>query len=404
MNYQQLSLTHLESFEFQAGHSILVNMDIKVREVIGKKDLELFIRFPFSLYNGNPYWVPGLLSDDRALFNPKKNPGFNTCKVKLWLAFRDNIPVGRIAGIINETYIEKWGNRYARFGWLDFIDDEQVAHALLHEVETWAASHGMVAVHGPMGFTDFDSEGLLIDGFDKPGTLSTIYNYDYYPKYLERYGYNKDVDWVEYEITIPDKVPERVLKFSKIAAQRYGLRVLEVKKASELRPYASSVFGLINKAYSKLYGVVPLSDKQVETYTNQYFSFIRHDFVSFILQGNELVAFAIAMPSLSDALRKANGSLLPLGFYHVYRALQKNTIADLFLVAVRPDLQGKAVSSLLTADLCEKLSRNNISKAIAHPILEENVRMNNFWKGFEKTIIRKRRCYLRRIDTSPKKS
>lgn len=372
-------------------------MDITIKEVTSKKDLKAFVRFPFTLYAGNQYWVPGLLSDEEALFDPEKNPSFETCSAKLWLAYNDNKVVGRIAGIINETYIKKWGNRYARFGWLDLIDNNDVAAALINKVESWAREHNMTAVHGPMGFTDFDSEGLLIEGFDKPGTMSTIYNFSYYPKYLEQLGYAKDVDWVEYEINIPARTPDRVRKFSELSAQRYGLHVLKVKKASELLPYAKEVFHLINASYSHLYGVVPLSDKQIETYTKQYFGFIRHDFVSFILQGDTLVAFAIGMPSLSDALRKANGRLFPFGFYHLYRALQKNDLADLFLVAVRPDFQSKGVSSLLMNDLCEKLTRNNVYRAIAHPILEGNERMNNFWKNFDKKIVRKRRCYLKHL-------
>ncbi|HMJ71144.1 MAG TPA: GNAT family N-acetyltransferase [Cyclobacteriaceae bacterium] len=373
-------------------------MDVTIKEVSSKKDLKLFVRFPHTLYRDNPYWVPGLLSDDEALFDPKKNPAFETCRAKLWLACKNGKVVGRVAGVINETYLKKWGNRYARFGWLDFVDDEQVARALLQQVERWAKENNMTAVHGPMGFTDFDSEGLLTDGFDQPGTMSTIYNYAYYATYLEKIGYKKDVDWIEYEVKIPSSTPERVRKFSELAAQRYGLRVLKVKKARELLPYAKDVFGLINVAYSHLYSVVPLSKKQVDTYTSQYFGFIRHDFVSFILQGDTLVAFAIAMPSLSDALRKARGRLLPFGIFHLYRALQKNDVADLFLIAVRPDLQNKAVTSMLMHDLCEKMIRNKVVKAITHPMLEENGNVLNIWKNFEKTVVRKRRCYLRHIE------
>jgi hypothetical protein len=373
------------------------DMNVTVREVSGKKDLKLFVRFPHTLYAGNPYWVPGLLADDEALFDPKKNPAYESCRAKLWLAYKGDELVGRVAGVINEIYITKWGNRYARFGWLDFIDDEQVAKALIRQVETWALERKMTAVHGPMGFTDFDSEGLLIDGFEEPGTMSTIYNYPYYGTYLERMGYLKDVDWIEYEVKIPPTTPERIRQFAELAAQRYGLRVLKVKKASELRPYAKGVFDLINAAYSNLYGVVPLSEKQVESYTNQYFSFIRHDFVSFILHGETLVAFAIGMPSLSIALRKAKGRLLPFGIFHIYRAMQKNDVADLFLIAVRPDLQNKAVASMLMHDMCEKMIRNNVSKAITHPMLEENGNVLNILKNFDKTVVRKRRCYLRHL-------
>lgn len=370
-------------------------MPIAIREVSTRKDLKEFVRFPHTLYANNQYWVPGLLSDDEALFDPEKNPAYETCRSKLWLAISDDKVVGRIAGVINDTYIRKTGNRYARFGWIDFIDDPLVARALLIEAEMWARKEGMTGMQGPMGFTDFDSEGLLIDGFNEPGTMSTIYNYDYYPRFLEQFGYKKDVDWIEYEVTIPASTPERIRRFSELAAKKYGLRVLQATKPKELLPYASGVFDLINSAYAHLYGVVPLSPKQVDTYTRQYFDFIRPDFVSFILKGNDLVAFAIAMPSLSNALRKAKGRLFPFGIFHLYRALQKNDKADLFLIAVRPDLQNKAVTSMLLHDMCEKLIRNKIAKAITHPMLEDNGNVLNIWKNFEKKAVRKRRCYFR---------
>lgn len=372
-------------------------MSITIREVSTKKDLKQFVRFPHTLYAGNNYWVPGLLSDDEALFDPEKNPAYESCRAKLWLAIKDEVVVGRIGGVLNETYINKTGNRYARFGWIDFVDDEQVARALLQQVETWAREESMTGIQGPMGFTDFDSEGLLIDGFEEPGTMSTIYNYSYYTTHLEKLGYRKDVDWIEYEVTIPSASPDRVRRFSELAAKKYGLHVFQAKKPSDLLPYATGLFHLINVSYAHLYGVVPLSPKQVDTYTRQYFSFIRPDFVSFILQGNELVAFAIAMPSLSNALRKAKGRLLPFGIFHLYRAMKKNDVADLFLIAVRPDLQNKAVSSMLMHDMCEKLIRNNIVKAITHPMLEENGNVLNIWKNFEKKVVRRRRCYFKQL-------
>lgn len=372
-------------------------MPVTIREVSSSKDLKQFVRFPHTLYNNNPYWVPGLLTDDEALFDPKRNPAYESCRSKLWLALKDGHIVGRVGGVINDTYIHKTKNRYARFGWIDFVDDVLVAGALLEQVEAWAREQGMTGIQGPMGFTDFDSEGLLIDGFDEPGTMSTIYNYAYYPTCLEKLGYHKDVDWIEYEVAIPSAVPDRVRRFSELAAEKYGLQVLKARKSSELLPYAASLFNLINISYAHLYGVVPLSPKQVETYTRQYFPFITPDFVSFILQGDDLVAFAIAMPSLSTALRKAKGRLFPFGIFYLYRAFKKNDVADLFLIAVRPDLQNKAVSAMLLYDMCEKLIRNKIVKAITHPMLEENGNVLNIWKNFEKKAVRKRRCYFKQL-------
>jgi hypothetical protein len=372
-------------------------MPVTLREVSSKKDLKLFVRFPHTIYKDNQYWVPVLDFDDEALFDPKKNPAFENCRAKLWLAYEGQAIVGRVAGIISDVANKKWNNRQARFGWLDFIDDESVAKALMHQVESWASENDMTAVQGPMGFTDFDPEGLLTEGFDQPGTLSTIYNYEYYPRYLEKLGYKKDVEWLEYEVTIPSTTPERVRQFADIAAARYGLKVLQPKNPSQLRPYAKNVFELINVSYSNLYGVVPLSEKQIELYTSQYFSFIKTDFVSIIMKDDKLVAFAIAMPSLSNALRKAKGRLFPFGLYYIYRALQKNDVADLFLIAVSPDFRNKAVTSMLMHDLCVKFNRNGIKRAITHPMLDDNDSVLNIWKNFDKEIVRKRRCYSKQI-------
>ncbi len=372
-------------------------MDITLQEVTGSGQLKNFIRLPHRLYKDNPYWVPGLDFDEAALFDPKKNPSFESCRAKLWLAWKGKEIVGRVAAIINDTANEKWKNRQARFGWIDFIDDENVARALMEQVERWAIENEMSAVHGPMGFTDFDPEGLLTDGFDVAGTMSTIYNYDYYPRHLESLGYRKDAEWVEYEVPIPKTTPERVKKFAAISAQRYGLHMLNVKSAGQLKPYAKKVFDLINQSYAHLYGVVPLSDKQVANYTSQYFTFIKTDFVSVVMKGDDMIAFAVAMPSLSNALRKAGGKLLPFGMIYLYRALQKNDTADLFLIAVRPDFQNKGVTSMLMHDLCEKMNRNGIRKAITHPMLEDNDSVLNIWKNWDKEIIRRRRCYVKHL-------
>jgi hypothetical protein len=340
--------------------------------------------------------VPMLLSDEVNTFDKNKNPAFENCEAKYWLAYKNEKLVGRIAGIISRAYIERWKNKYARFGWIDFIDDENVSRSLIGAVEKWAMEKGMTAVHGPLGFTDFDPEGMLVEGFDEPGTMQTIYNFPYYQTHLEKLGYKKDCDWREYEIAVPAEVPEAIQQLAEEVLKKYDLHVLKVKNQKELLPFAKDIFDVLNEAYRNLYGVVPLSEKQISIYTKQYFSLIRPEYVSVVLDHNEkTVAFAIAIPSLSKALQKSGGKLFPFGFITIYNALRKNNIADLYLIGVRPDMQEKKLFSILTRELEKTFIENHVSKAITHPALENNNKVLALWKNYETRFTRRRRCYLK---------
>ena len=376
-------------------------MSIVIKEVTTRRDLKNFIGFPYRLYKGNPFFVPPLRFDEEATLRQDKNPAFEYCESKYWLAYKDERIVGRIAGILNRAYIDKWKNKYLRFGWLDFEEDETVAKALLAEVENWARKRDLVAVHGPLGFTDLDHEGMLVDGFDQLGTLATIYNYPYYPEYLEKFGYQKDVDWVEYRVSIPDKVPENLSRLAAIVKARQKLQVVKTRKPKDILPYADEIFQLVNKAYANLYGVVPLTDAQSRYYTKQYFSFIRADFVSLITdQHGKLAAFGVTMPSLSNALQKANGRLFPFGFIHLLRALKKNAVGDLYLVAVRPDLQGKGVNAIIMDELTRSFIKNGITTAEASPQLEDNTKVQSLWDYYEAHRHKRRRCYIKYLQPS----
>ncbi|MCK4311467.1 MAG: hypothetical protein KAW88_01895, partial [Candidatus Cloacimonetes bacterium] len=252
-------------------------MSIVIKEVVSKRDLKKFISFPDKLYAGNKYWIPPLHSEEMNTLHKDKNPAFEFCEVKYWLVYKDGKVAGRIAGIIITRYIEKWKKKYARFGWVDFIDDENVSKALFNTLEAWAKEKGMEAVHGPLGFTDLDPEGMLIEGFDELGTIVTIYNYPYYSEHLERLGYKKDIDWVEFEVKIPDKLPDKIEKIAAIVKRKYKLQVLDTEKSKDLLPYTKEIFYVINEAYEPLYGVVPLTEKQINKYIKQYFGMIRPD-------------------------------------------------------------------------------------------------------------------------------
>jgi len=325
-------------------------MTITIKEVISHKDLDAFIRFPVKLYQGNPYYVPSMLFDERNTLRRDRNPAFEHCQVKYFLARKDKRIVGRVAAILNQRHIEKWGQKYLRFGWLDFEDDPQVSSALLGAVETWARSSGMAAVHGPLGFTDLDREGMLIEGFDELATLSTNYNYPYYPRHMEDLGYLKDTDWVEYEMAVTPEPNPTIARIANISLRRYNLHLAEVKGKKELLKYAGDLFDLLDEAYAHLYGTVPLTRQQVDAYIKQYFSFVQPDFVPLVFnEQNKLVAFGITLPSLSRALQKSRGLLFPFGFLHMLKALHTYDLFDLYLVAVRKDYQNKGVNAVLGA-------------------------------------------------------
>ncbi|MGE5411253.1 MAG: hypothetical protein ACM3MI_09870, partial [Clostridiales bacterium] len=306
--------------------------------------------------------------------------------------------VGRIAGIINAKYNEKWNAKSARFGWFDFIDDQEVSSALLSAAEEWAKSNGMDSIHGPLGFTDMDGEGTLIEGFEETGTLGAIYNYPYYAEHIEKSGYVKEADWIEYEVTMNSEVNKTVQRIAQIALTRNNLTVLRVKKAKELLPYAREIFSLLNEAYKDLYGFVELSDKQIDMYVKQYFSYIIPEYVPVVLNSdNKVVAFGITMPSLSEALLKSNGRLFPFGFIRILKAMKKSKKADLYLTAVTPAMQNKGINAILIHEVNKVFVKNGIEKVETNRELEINSKIQAQWKFFENRQHKRRRCYKKNL-------
>jgi len=333
-----------------------------------------------------------------ATFDKNKNPAFDFCEAKYWLAYKDGKPAGRIAGIINYSFIKTWKQPFARFGWFDCIEDEAVAAALLREVEQWAKIKGLIAVHGPLGFTNFDYAGMLTDGFNETGTFATIYNYSYYPGMLEKAGYKKETGWVEYKLTVPEAVPEKLVKAASVVERRLQLKPLRPKRKQDVLPYAEKIFALINSAYAGLFGMVPMTDKQIQYNIRKYLSFIKPEFVSLVLDKNdELAAFAVAMPSLSKALRKSKGKLYPFGFLHLLKAFRKNKVADLCLVAVRKDLQGKGVNAILMRDITAAFIRYGINYAESNPELEDNSKVQSLWEYYEAVQHKRRSCFIKYV-------
>jgi hypothetical protein len=371
-------------------------MAVTVKEVVSKGDLKKFIAFPHQLYKACPQWVPPLNFDENSTLDKKVNPSFEHCKAKYWLAYKDGRIAGRIAGIINDKYVEIWKNKYARFGWVDFTDDPEVSKALFDTVESWAKENGMTGIQGPLGFTDFDKEGMLVEGFEESGTMAEIYNFAYYPAHMERNAYQKEVDWIEFQIKIPPVVNEKMERLAQIVKKRYNLSLLPMRKPKDIMPYAKEIFQLINDTYKDLFGFVPLTDKQVATYTKQYFSFIRPDFVPIILdEKGKIAGFGFIIPSLAAALKKAKGKVLPFGIFHLLKAMKKNNKADLLLIAIRQDFQGKGLNALIMAEGHKVFVKNGISLVDASKQLETNTKVLSLWDNYDARRSRKRRCYTK---------
>lgn len=376
-------------------------MSVIINKVRTKDDLKKFIQFGIDLYEGNEYFVPPLIYDERATLNWSKNPAFDHCDANYFLAYRDDKIVGRIGVIINHKANEKWNERNARFGFVDFIDDNEVVDALFGAAESWARSRGMEKIHGPLGFTDLDHEGMLVEGFDQIGTLSTIYNYPYYVDHMERMGYVKDQDWVEFLITIPKEMPERFLRASEIVKKRFGLDVKHLESKKDVLPYARDIFKLINRAYKDLYGYVELTDRQIDYYVDMYIPMLRLEFLTLVIrqEDNKLVGVGIGLPSIAKALQKARGRFVPTGWYHLYKALKgKDTnVLDLLMVAVDPEYQGKGLNALMFNEFIPAANRLGFEYAESNPELEINSKVHSMWNSLETKQHKRRRAFIKNL-------
>ena len=376
-------------------------MAVEIREITPtKSNLKKYTKFGIDLYKDNDYYVPPLIMDDVETLSPDKNPAFDYCKAKSWMAYRDGKPVGRITGIINTVVNERTGSRDLRFGFLDFIDDEEVVDALFDALAQWGRSQGLTSMVGPMGFSDMDHEGMLTEGFDELGTMATIYNYPYYPRHMERMGFHKDAEWVEYRMTVPDKIPEKMLRVAEIVKKKYGVRTIKYTSAKKIKEeYGVALFELINEAYDQLYGYSPLSQKQIEYYIDIYLPILRLENVCLIVDSDDkLIGVGISIPSMSRALQKGRGRLFPTGWLHLLKAMyMHNDVVDLLLVAVKPEYQSKGVNALLFADLLPVYIKNGYRWAESNPELADNENVQLQWQYFECRQHRRRAAFRKDI-------
>lgn len=373
---------------------------VEIREVTTKRQLRQFVSFPNALYRDVPQYIPPVFADELDDWNPGKNPAFSYCEAKCWLALREGRVVGRIGAILSRRANEKWGFNRMRFTQVDFIDDYEVSAALFRTVEEYARQMGCDAVHGPLGFTDLDREGMLVEGFDRRGMFITYYNHPYYADHLNRLGYAKDVDWVEFLIDVPydehtctrlDKLAERVKRYS-------NLRVAEVRSRREYRPLVESVFHLLNTAYANLYGTVPLDEAQIRRYAKKYIPLINPDLACFVMdEHDELAGFGLSAPSIAGALKKSGGRLFPLGRLRVLRALRTNDTLDLFLIALRSEYQDKAVNAIILNHVLKGCHKMGIRKAETGPQLETNHKVQSQWNFFKTEQHKRRRCFIKAL-------
>ena len=376
-------------------------MAIIIKKVSSKKELKTFIRFNYELYKGNPYSVPDLYDDMLNTFSSKKNAAFEFCEAEYFLAYKDNKVVGRVAAIINNRANQTWNKKEVRFGWIDFIDDEEVSSALLKAVEDWGKQKGMDTITGPLGFTDMDAEGMLIEGFDQLGTMATIYNYPYYPQHMEKLGFEKDADWVEFKLYVPDQLPEKFVRISEIILQKYKLKIKKLtRKEIKEKHYGQKIFDLINEAYAPLYGFSKMTQGQIDQYVNTYLPLLDLRMVSIVeTEDGELVAAGISMASLSKALQKAKGRILPFGWFYLLKALfiKRPKVLDLLLVGVKPEYQSKGVNALLFYDLVPTFKKMGFVYGESNPELEENKKVQAQWSAFESVQHKRRRAFKKAI-------
>jgi len=371
---------------------------ITTKEVVLKSELKKFIKFPFELYKGNEFWVPPLIVDEMGTLRKDKNPSFDYCEARYWLAYKSGKIVGRVAAIINHRANEKWNYKHMRFGWIDFIDDLEVSKALLNEVENWAKEKGMNTIDGPLGFTDMDNEGMLVDGFDKLPTIANIYNYPYYCEHMEAHGYDKQEDWLQFKFNASQPVPEKMERLNKLIMEKYNLHIKNFSKTKQILPYGRNFFQTLNKAFVNLYGFVELTDKEIDHYVKQYLSFLNPKLVCLVFnEKDDIVAFGISMPSLSKALQKAKGKFFPFGFIHILKALRKTDEIDLYLNGVHPDWQKKGIVSIYYAEMNKAFIQLNVKTAISNQQLESNKDAISMWNNYESEPYIRRRCYKKTL-------
>ncbi len=373
---------------------------VTIKEMTSKKEMKAFVKFPFSLYEHEKHWVPPLTNDELESMDKDRNPVFRNARAWFFLAYQNDKPVGRIAVIINDIEVKDQQKPKVRFGWFDVVDDIEVTKALLHKVEEIGKTENLEWMEGPVGFSNMERAGLLIEGFEYLNTMITSYNYPYYQEHFENLGFEKAAEWVEFKIKIPpaSQSVEKVKKFAQIIKERYKLKVLHFSKSKDIMPFVDDMFGLLNKTYNNLSTFVPIQQYQIDHYKEKYIKFINPNFIKCIEDAEgKLIAFSVIMPSFNEALKKANGSLFPFGFYHLLKARNKNDKAAFYLIGIDPEYQNKGITAVIFQEMQDLFNKNGISEVETNPELEENKAIQQLWKNYDHKLHKRRRTYKKNL-------
>ncbi|MBN3035641.1 MAG: GNAT family N-acetyltransferase [Bacteroidales bacterium] len=372
-------------------------MSLQIREVIDNKGHREFVAFPYKHYRNDINWVPPMRGDELKMISPAHNPAYAFCEGKFWLAYNNGQCVGRIGAIINHEYNRKRGEKKGRFSRVEFIDDPGVSALLLGTAEKWLREQGMEAIHGPLGFTNLDNQGLLIEGFEYLPSVASTHNHPWYARHLERLGYDKENDWVEFRLFLAKEIPDKALRLAEVIRTRFGLEVVHFTKPAEMRPYGPEVFRLLNKAFSELPYVVPFSDEMIRFYISKYFNLLNPHFVKLILKDGRLLAFILGLPSLSEAMQKAGGRLFPFGVFHLYKAMRNPKVVDLLLTGVDPEYQHMGLPAILITELQKVMMEHRISHVETTGMFETNQKAIQHWKNYEHIQHKRRRCFVKQL-------
>ena len=376
-------------------------MSVTIKTVNSQKELKEFVKFPLKLYKNCPYYVPGLFMDEMAALDPAKNPMSKYASSRLFLAYKDGKVVGRVAAIVNEIANRDWKHQEVRFGWIDFIDDMEVSKALIDAVISYGKELGMTSVSGPLGFTDFDNEGCVVEGFDQISTYALRFNYEYYGRHFEALGMTKANDWLEYRIYVPDALPEKVTRISNIVKERYNLSVKKLTKKDVTKGgYGQKLFDLVNRTYNHLYDFTVLPQDVMDKYVDSYLSLLDMDYVTAIEDPEgKIVALAVAMPSIAKAVQKGRGYLFPFGWWHLLKAMyfKHDEAIELMLIGVDPEYRNRGVHAMLFTQFIGNLIKGGFKYGESNAEMETNNSVQNLWNDYQKDFVRRRRVFTKEI-------
>lgn len=369
----------------------------ELKEVKDKKDLKQFVKLPFKLYKGNRYWIPPIIKDEMSQLSTDSNPFYKNVDAKFWTAWRDKECVGRIGALVNHEYNERNKVKNGRITRVEFIDDEEVSSALFQKAEKWLKDQGMEAVHGPLGINNLDNQGLLIEGFDHLPSIASVYHQPYYLKHFEKNAYKKENDWVEFRLTLGEKALAKGIRGSRIVKKRYGFEVVKFESNKEMMQILYPVFHLLNDAFRDLPYVTEFSDEMIEKVGEKYFKVLNPKFVRVIKKEGQIAAFIVGIPSLSEAMKKANGKLFPFGFYHILKALKKPSVIDLYLTGVAPEYHTSGAAVILFAEIQEEMMKQGINIMETTGVFETNHNVISNWKNYDHIQHKRRRCFVKSL-------